>query len=85
MTFRNATMDDFDIAFDFIEKLWTYNTYDRDEIRRVYAEVLADENSFAFFLIDDDRVLGFCHGAFFNTFWLSGQTLLSFEPHRRRV
>lgn len=74
MTFRNATMDDFDIAFDFIEKLWTYNTYDRDEIRRVYAEVLADENSFAFFLTDDDRVLGFCHGAFFNTFWLSGQT-----------
>ena len=37
MTFRNATMDDFDIAFDFIEKIWTYNTYDRDEIRRVYA------------------------------------------------
>lgn len=75
MTFRNATMDDFDIAFDFIEKLWTYNTYDRDTIRHVYADVLEDPNSFAFFLVDDeDQPHGFCHGSVFNTFWLSGMT-----------
>lgn len=75
MTFKTATMDDFDIAFDYIEKLWTYNTYDRDAIHDVYAKVLSDDNSFAFFLVDDDGVAhGFCHGAYFNTFWLSGMT-----------
>lgn len=75
MLFKTATMDDFDIAFGYIEKLWTYNTYDRAAIRGVYAEVLADENSFAFFLVDDDgSAHGFCHGAYFNTFWLSGMT-----------
>ena len=59
MEFKTATMADFDVAFDYIEKLWTYNTYD---------------NSFAFFLMDGDTYHGFCHGAYFNTFWLSGMT-----------
>ena len=54
MKFKDATMEDYDVAFDYIVKLWTYNTYDKDEIREVYREVLADENSFAFFLMDDD-------------------------------
>ena len=48
MEFKTATMADFDVAFDYIEKLWTYNTYDKEVIRKVYADVLADENSFAF-------------------------------------
>ena len=26
MEFKTATMADFDVAFDYIEKLWTYNT-----------------------------------------------------------
>ena len=30
MEIRKAAAEDFDIVFDFIEKLWTYNTYDRD-------------------------------------------------------
>ena len=74
MEFKTATMADFDVAFDYIEKLWTYNTYDKEVIRTVYADVLADENSFAFFLMDGDTYHGFCHGAYFNTFWLSGMT-----------
>ena len=74
MEFKTATMADFDVAFDYIEKLWDYNTYDKDVIRKVYADVLADENSFAFFLMDCDTYHGFCHGAYFNTFWLSGMT-----------
>ena len=49
MEFKNASMDDFESAFDYIEKLWTYNTYDKDVIREVYQEVINDENSFAFF------------------------------------
>ena len=34
MEIRKAAAEDFDIVFDFIEKLWTYNTYDREEIRK---------------------------------------------------
>lgn len=74
MEIRNATMEDFDIAFDYIEKLWTYNTYDKDVIRKVYKEVLENDNDFAFFLYEGEKVKGFCHGTFFNTFWLSGVT-----------
>ena len=40
MEFKTATMADFDVAFDYIEKLWTYNTYDKEVIRKVYADVL---------------------------------------------
>lgn len=71
---RNATMEDFELAFDYIEKLWTYNSYDRDTILKVYKEVLENHNDFAFFLFDDGAPVGFCHGTFFNTFWLSGPT-----------
>lgn len=74
MVIRDATPDDFDIAFDFIEQLWTYNSYDRDTIRRVYREVLGNAADFAVLLFDDGVAQGFCHGTFFNTFWLSGQT-----------
>lgn len=75
MNFKIATMDDFDAAFDYIVNLWTYNTYDKTEIRKVYKDVLEGENNFAFFLMDDDGSYhGFCHGAYFPTFWLSGKT-----------
>ncbi|MDR2354688.1 MAG: GNAT family N-acetyltransferase [Clostridiales Family XIII bacterium] len=74
MEIQNATAEDFDAAFDYIEKLWTYNTYDREKIRGVYKDVLENQNDFAFFLRDGGKTLGFCHGTFFNTFWLSGQT-----------
>lgn len=74
MEIINATVEDFNLAFDYIEKLWTYNTYDKEVIRKVYNDVLANNNDFAFFLFDDGNPKGFCHGTFFNTFWLSGQT-----------
>ena len=35
MEFKTATMADFDVAFDYIEKLWTYNTYDKEVIRKI--------------------------------------------------
>ncbi|MEG1583983.1 MAG: GNAT family N-acetyltransferase [Anaerovorax sp.] len=72
MLIREATMEDFDIVFDYVEKLWTYNTYDKDVIKKVYQEVLAGENDFAYLLFDEGKPVGFCHGAFFNTFWTSG-------------
>lgn len=74
MEFKKATMEDFDQAFYYIERLWTYNTYDRDTIRKVYEEVIDDDNSFAFFCMEGTEYHGFCHGDFFNTFWMSGLT-----------
>lgn len=74
MEFKNATMEDFDLAFNYIVKLWTYNTYDKEVIRKVYREVLENEDNFAFFIYNDGEAKGFCHGAYFNTFWLSGET-----------
>lgn len=74
MYFKNAEADDFETAFSYIEKLWTYNNYDRDVIREVYDRVLASSSAFAFFLMDGDEYKGFCHGDYFDTFWLSGLT-----------
>lgn len=72
--FKNAEMSDFEIAFDFIEKLWDYNTYDKEATREVYERVLDDENTFAFFLVEDGEYKGFCHGVYFDTFWMTGKT-----------
>lgn len=58
---RNATMDDYDIVFTFIEKLWTYNTYDKNAIREVYQEVLESADTFAFLLFDGDAEMVFYH------------------------
>ncbi len=71
---RNATLEDYDLVFNYIEKLWARNTYQKDDIFKVYKEVLENEDNFAFLLFVDDEAVGFCHGAYFNTFWLSGQT-----------
>lgn len=43
MEFKTATMADFDVAFDYIEKLWTYNTYDKEVIRK--EEILWEETT----------------------------------------
>ena len=54
MEFKTASIEDFDIAFDFIEKLWTYNSYDRTEVYDVYEKIITDPDSFAFFLFDEN-------------------------------
>lgn len=74
MEFKTATMENFDLAFNYIEQLWAYNNYDRKVIKEVYKEILENEDDFAFFLFDGNKVRGFCHGTYFNTFWLSGKT-----------
>lgn len=75
MHIEDARAADFEVAFSIIERLWDYNSYDQEEVRAIYERVLEDENSFAFFIKDEaGAVKGFCHGAFFDTFWLSGQT-----------
>lgn len=74
MEIRKAAAEDFETAFQFICALWDYNTYDKAEIEKVYRRVLADEYSFIYFLIDQGEYKGFCHGCFFDTFWMSGAT-----------
>ena len=69
-----ATLQDFEEAYDFIQALWDYNEYSYKKTFEVYQRVLKDENSFAFFLEDDGIYQGFCHGNYFDTFWMSGQT-----------
>ena len=54
MLMKQAAQEDFDHAFYFIEKLWDYNTYDKDKTKEVYDEILRDSNSFAFFILNDD-------------------------------
>ncbi len=75
MEIKSAMPEDFDYAFSFIEDLWDYNTYDREETKKVYEKILADPNSFVFFLLNEKgEYCGFCHGSFFSTFWMSGTT-----------
>lgn len=65
MVIKQATEQDFAYAFSFIEKLWDYNVYDKETVKSVYKEVLADDKSFAFFLCDEKgNYCGFCHGSF---------------------
>ena len=61
MKFRTAVTEDFETAFQYIQALWTYNTYDKEEIRTVYD-------------LDEGEYKGFCHGDYFDTFWMSGRT-----------
>lgn len=77
MQIKTATMEDYDIAFSYFEKLWTFNTYDYEETKKVYEKVLADANSFVFFALDDaGNYHGLCHGSYFETFWMTGVYLL---------
>ena len=61
MKIKNAAIEDFDIAYEYIRKLWDYNTYDYNATKEVYEKVLEDENSFAFFAVEDD---GTYHGLY---------------------
>lgn len=74
MEIKKASIEDFDTAFEFFCDLWYYNTYDKAEMKDIYKRVIADKNSFFYFLVEDGEYKGFCHGSFFDTFWLSGLT-----------
>lgn len=58
----------------FIRALWDYNTYEDEPTKKVYDKVIRDPEVFAFFLLDDDEYVGFCHGDYFQTFWMCGLT-----------
>lgn len=72
--FKKAEEEDFPEAMKFIRALWDYNTYEDEATKKVYDKVIRDPESFAFFLIDDGEYVGFCHGDYFQTFWMCGLT-----------
>ncbi len=72
--FKKAAEEDFTEAFDFIRSLWDYNAYEESATKKVYDSVIQNPDSFAFFLLDDDEYAGFCHGDYFQTFWMCGLT-----------
>lgn len=75
MIIQNARLEDFEAAFTYIEKLWSYNHYDPKETKTVYERVITNADTFAFFLLDDNgKRRGFCHGDFLDTFWMCGPT-----------
>lgn len=74
MECRNATLSDFETAFAWIQQLWSYRTYDRAQTEAVYRRVLANPDSFFFFLEDQGVCRGMCHGDYFDTFWMQGPT-----------
>ena len=39
MKIKNATIKDFDTAYEYIKKLWDYNTYDYETTKEVYEKV----------------------------------------------
>ena len=61
MKIKIATIKDFDTAYEYIKNLWDYTTYAYETTKEVYEKVLQDENSFAFFAIEED---GTFHGFF---------------------
>lgn len=72
--FKKAEEEDFSEAMKFIRALWDYNTYEDEPTKKVFDKVIRDPESFAFFLLDDDEYVGFCHGDYFQTFWMCGLT-----------
>ena len=73
MVIRRANKEDFSILFDYIEKLWAYNQYDKSRVKALFEEIVNDRNSFVF-LLEDAGCKGFIHGCLMNTFWMSGKT-----------
>ena len=74
MIFKKAEKEDFAAAYSYITRQWDYNTYNKEEIAFVYDKVLKAENTFIFFVMEDGEYKGMCHGDFFDTFWMSGET-----------
>ena len=75
MKIKNATIKDFDTAYEYIKKLWDYNTYDYETNQRSLRKSTTRRKQFCIFAIEDDGTFhGFCHGDYFQTFWMSGLT-----------
>ena len=74
MIIRRAVPDDFADIFELIKDLWSYNKYDFDKTFDIYKEIISKTNSFAYVVIDNSEIVGFCHGDFFPTLWMCGKT-----------
>lgn len=82
---EKACAEDFADVFPLIKALWSYNSYDEEATRKVFEHIAESESSFAFVAreyaesaagaeIAAGRVVGFCHGDYFPTLWMCGET-----------
>ena len=73
---RDACKNDFSEVFPLIKKLWNYNSYNEAQTRAVFERIISGEKSFAFIAEDSAHgtCAGFCHGDFFPTLWMCGET-----------
>lgn len=89
MKIRNARIEDFENVFELVKVLWDYNTYEFDTTFEIYSKILKEENTFAFVVEDDNEIVGFCHGDYFQTLWMCGTTcylsgIITKSDHRRK-
>ncbi len=74
MVIREAEREDFESVFELIKALWSYNDYEYETTFRTYCEILSEENSFAYVVMDGAEIVGFFHGDYFPTLWMCGTT-----------
>ncbi|MCR5102723.1 MAG: GNAT family N-acetyltransferase [Butyrivibrio sp.] len=74
MKIREAKKEDFVVVFKLIKALWSYNEYEYDNTYKTYCKILEEENSFAYVVEDETEIVGFCHGDYFPTLWMCGDT-----------
>ncbi|MCR5786069.1 MAG: GNAT family N-acetyltransferase [Eubacterium sp.] len=74
MKIREAKAEDFEIVFELIKALWSYNNYEYENTYKTYCSILGEKNSFAYVVEDNSEIVGFCHGDFFPTLWMCGKT-----------
>lgn len=84
-----AQKSDFAVVFPLIKSLWHYRCFNETETRAVFDGIVSDKNAFAFIALKDGNGAGFCHGTFFKTLWMCGETcylsgLIVHEAYRRQ-
>ena len=74
MIIRNAKIEDFTNVFELVKVLWDYNTYEFNRTYEIYSKILYGDNTFAYVVEKDNEIIGFCHGDYFQTLWMCGET-----------
>lgn len=70
MKIKKAVITDFDEAFRFMEILHSSKVLSEESCRPVYDRIVNDEERcFAFFILENDEYVGFCHGDYIGSFW----------------
>ena len=75
MKIKNATIKDFDTAYEYIKNSGTTTPMTMKQPKKSTKKYYKTKTVLHFFSIEDDGTFhGFCHGDYFQTFWMSGLT-----------